>query len=219
MTDIEELLAAAADDTGRPFEHSVEEAVQRGRRSVRRTRIGIVSTAALTAVTVVGLTAWSNTLHQSAGPAGTPKNQTITVDGKTGRVVDNESGTTAVAPPPVSPLSDAEVLKRCKQFDNEYVQADRERGSNTFDKAGPIDTRWTVLVKSGDQSRLQALFLAPDKSIVSTCTMQGPERPRTNGRYSTTEGYKLGNAPDDQQPQAVQEQVRVPVTEAAQVLV
>ncbi|NEA30841.1 hypothetical protein [Streptomyces sp. SID13031] len=220
MTDIEDLLAAAADDTHRPPQHSVEEIVAQGRRSVRRRRIGIVTTSVLTTVAVVGgITAWSTTLNQSDGLAGTPENQTITVDAKTGRVVDNESGTTAQAPPPVSPLSDAEVLKRCKQYDNEYVESNRERGSNTFDKAGTINARWTVLVKSGDRSRLQALFLAPDKSIVSSCTMEGPERPKTNGRYSTTEGFKVPNGQDDQRPQAVQAHVRVPVTGAAQVLV
>lgn len=218
--DIENLLAAAADDTDQPSRYSVDDIVQRGRRSVRRSRIAIVSTAVLTTVAVIGgLTAWSNALNQSDGLAGTPKNQTITVDTETGRVVDNESGKTAQAPPPVSPLSDAEVLGRCKQYDNEYVQSNKERGSNAFDKAGPIDARWKVLVKSGDQQRLQALFLAPDKSIVSTCTMEGPERPKTNGRFSTTESYKLPNAPKEQQSQAVQAHVRVPVTGAAQVLV
>jgi hypothetical protein len=217
MTDIEDLLAKAADDKDQPLRYSVDDILDRGRRSVRRGRIAVVSTAVLTTVAVIGgLTAWSNTLNQSDGPAGTPKNQTITIDTKTGRVVDNESGTTAQAPPPVSPLSDAEVLTRCKQYDKEYVDANTERGSNTFDKAGVIDARWKVVVKSGDQQRLQALFLAPDESIVSSCTMEGPKRPKTNGRYSTTESFKLG---DDNQPQAVRAHLRVPVTGAAYVLV
>jgi len=220
MTDIEDLLAAAADDTDQPRRYSVDDIVQRGRRSVRRSRIAIVSTAAVTTVAIIGgLTAWSNTLNQSDGPAGTPKNQTITVDAKTGRVVDNESGTTVQAAPRMSPLSDAEVLARCKRYDHEYVQANKERGSNTFDKAGTIDARWKVLLKSGNQQRLEALFLAPDKSIVSSCTMEATKRPRTNGRYSTTEAFKVGDAPEDKQPQAVQAHVRVPVADPAYVLV
>ncbi|WP_433002906.1 hypothetical protein [Kribbella sp. CA-294648] len=220
MTDLEDLLAAAADDTDRPTRYTVDDIVRRGRRSVRRSRIAIVSTAAFTTVAVIGgLTAWSNTLNQSDGPAGTPKNETITVDAKTGRVVDNESGKTAQAPPPVSPLSDAEVLKRCKDSDVQYVTSMQRLGANTFDKAGPIDARWTVLVKSGDQQRLQALFLAPDKSIVSTCTMEGPERGKTHGRYSTTQVFSAGKASKDQRPQAVQGNVRVPVDGATQVLV
>ncbi|MEU4389729.1 hypothetical protein [Kribbella sp. NPDC023855] len=220
MTDLEDLLAAAADDTDRPARYTVDDIVRRGRRSVRRSRIAIVSTAALTTVAVIGgLTAWSNTLNQSEGPAGTPKNQTITVDAKTGRVVDNETGTTAQAPPPVSPLSDAEVLKRCKQYDKESVDFNKEHLANTYDKAGPINARWTIVVKSGDQTRLDALFLAPDKSIVSSCTMDGPQRPTTNGRYSTTQAYWVGKAPKDQRPQAVQGNVRVPVVGATHVLV
>lgn len=220
MTDLEDLLAAAADDTDRPVRHTVDDIVRRGRRSVRRSRIAIVSTAAVTTVAVIGgLTAWSNTLNQSDGPAGTPKNQTITVDAKTGRVVDNETGKTAQAPPPVSPLTDAEVLKRCKQYDKENVEFNQERGANTYDKAGVIDARWAVVVKSGDRNHLAALFLAPDKSIVSTCTMTGPERPKAIGRYSTTQAFWVGKTSHDQRPQAVQGNVRVPVDGATHVLV
>jgi hypothetical protein len=220
MTDLEDLLAAAADDTDRPARYTVDDIVRRGRRSVRRSRIAIVSTAAFTTIAVIGgLTAWSNTLNQSDGPAGTPKNQTITVDAKTGRVVDNETGKTAQAPPPVSPLSDAEVLKRCKQYDKENVEFNKEHNANTYDKAGVIDARWTVVVKSGDQNRLEALFLAPDKSIVASCTMDGPERPKTNGRYSTTKAYWVGKSSKDQRPQAVQVNVLVPVAGATHVLV
>jgi hypothetical protein len=218
--EIEDLLTTAADDSGRPLRGSVDDIVQRGRRSVRNRRIAAASTAALTTVAVIGgLTAWSNTLNQSNDPAGTPNNQTITVDADSGRVVDNESGTTAKPPPPVSPLSDAEVLNRCKQFDNETVQFNKEHGANAFDKAGVIDARWKVLVKSGDRTFLQALFLAPDKSIVATCTMDRRDRPKTNGRYSTTEGYKIDVGPQDPRPQSVQANVQVPVTNAAKVLV
>ncbi|MEV0285199.1 hypothetical protein AB0H36_13905 [Kribbella sp. NPDC050820] len=220
MNDIERLLDAASDDADQPLRHSVDDILVRGRRSVRRGRIAVASTAVLTTVAIIGgIAAWSNTVNDSADPAGDPKTQTITVDAKTGQVVDNESGRQAAAPPPVSPLSDAEVLQRCKQFDNEYVQSNKERGSNSFDKAGPIDARWKVLVKSGDQNRLQALFLAPDRSIVSTCTMDGPQRPKINGRYSTTESFaKIAGSSDDQ-PQAVAAKVRIPVDGVARVLV
>ncbi|MFI7065447.1 hypothetical protein ACIBL3_30930 [Kribbella sp. NPDC050124] len=222
-TDIERLLAAAADDTDRPLHTDVDAILARGRRSVRRGRIAVATTAVLTTAAIIGgVAAWSNTVNDSADPAGDPKNQTITVDSKTGQVVDNESGRQAAAPPPVSPLSDAEVLQRCKQYDNEYVQANQERGSNTFDKAGPIDARWKVLVKSGDQSRLQALFLAPDQSIVSTCTMEGPQRPKTNGRYSTTESFGTpGKVPggSEGETQAVSAKVRIPADGVARVLV
>ncbi|MEV8371209.1 hypothetical protein AB0P21_00630 [Kribbella sp. NPDC056861] len=219
--EIEDLLTTAADDSGRPLTGSVDDIVRRGRRSVRHRRIAAASTATLTTVAVIGgLTVWSNTLNQSDGPAGTPNNQTITVDADNGRVVDNESGTTAKPPPPASPLSDAEVLNRCKQYDGESVQFNKENGVNAFDKAGVINARWKVLVKSGDQNRLQALFLAPDKSIVATCTMDKANRPKTNGRFSTTESLNGGEGgPQDPRPQAVRANVRVPVSDAAKVLV
>ena len=99
--DIERLLAAAADDTDRPLHTDIDAILARGRRSVRRGRIAVASTAVLTTAAIIGgVAAWSNTVNDSADPAGDPKNQTITVDSKTGQVVDNESGRPAMAPVP-----------------------------------------------------------------------------------------------------------------------
>lgn len=221
--DIERLLAAAADDTDRPLNTDVDDLLALGRRSVLRGRIAVASTAILTTAAIIGgVTAWSNTVADSADPAGDPNNRTISVDAKTGQVLDNETGQLAVAPPPVSPLSDAEVLQRCKQYDSEYVRSNNERGSNAYDKAGPIDARWRVVVKSGDQNHLQALFLAPNRSIVSSCTMEGPRRPKIIGRYSMTESFAKPGADagsSDDQPQAVQAKVRIPADGVARVLV
>jgi hypothetical protein len=215
--DIERLLAAAADDSDQPLHSDVDDILIRARRSVRKSRIAAVSTAVLTTAAIVGgIAAWSSARSESEGPAGTSKGQTITIDGKTGRVVDNETGKTVTPPPPVSPLSDAEVLRRCKQYDLEYVQFLQERTANTYDKAGPIDARWKVVVKSGDQSLLTALFLSPDKSIVSTCTMDAPEKPWTNGRISTTEVMPFSR---NKLPEAVENGLRVPVSGVTRVLV
>jgi hypothetical protein len=176
-----------------------------------------VSTAVLTTAAIVGgLATWSSARTESEGPAGTPKGQTITIDVKTGRIVDNETGKTVEPPPPVSPLSDAEILSRCVQYDRENVQFLQERKANVWDKAGPIDSRWKVVVKSGDQSLLFAAFLSPDRSIVSTCTMDAPKKPFTNGRLSTTE--VLSGSPN-KLPQAVEAGLWVPVPGAARVLV
>jgi len=113
-TDLERLLAAAADDTDQPLHTDVDEILVRGRRSVRKSRIATVSTAVLTTAAIVGgIAAWSTTRPESAEPAGTPNGQTITIDVKTGRIIDDETGKTVVPAPPVSPLSDAEVLSRC----------------------------------------------------------------------------------------------------------
>ncbi|MFG1814132.1 hypothetical protein ACGFIF_10235 [Kribbella sp. NPDC049174] len=215
--DIERLLAAAADDADQPLHTDVEDILVRARRSVRRNRIATVCTAALTTAAIVGgIAAWSSTRTESVGPAGTDKGQTVTIDVKTGRIVDNETGQTIAPPPPVSPLSDAEVLGRCVQYDREQVQFLQEHKANVWDKAGPIDARWKVVVKSGDQSLLFAAFLSPDRSIVSTCTMDAPKKPFTNGRISTTEVMR--SSPNNV-PQAVESALWVPVPGAARVLV
>jgi hypothetical protein len=183
MTDIEELLAAAADDSDRPPAASIDDIVERGRRSVRQRRLAAVTTAVVAgAVIVGGATAWSATRSNSVGPAG----QTITVDTTTGKIVDNDSGKTATSPIGVSPLSDAEVLNRCKQYDGENVDFLREQKANVWDKAGVINARWKVVLKAGDQNMLDAVFLSPDGSIASTCTMDDAKHIRTNGRPSTT---------------------------------
>jgi hypothetical protein len=183
-TDIERLLAEAADDSDQPMHSTVDNLLIKARRSVRHRRIATITAAAITAAVVIGgIATWSSTQTQGEGPAGTTK-QTITVDNR-GLIVDNDSGLTVGPPPPVSPLSDAEVLARCKQYDQEYVDFLAEHKANSYDKAGPIDARWKVVVKSGDKNLLHAMFLAPDKSIVSTCTMDSKGRPATNGRIST----------------------------------
>ena len=186
MTDIDHLLAAAADDTDRPLPYSVDDIVERGRRSVRNHRIATIATAALTTAAILGgLATWSANRSNGVGPVGPPAGQTITIDVKTGKVIDNETGKTVTPPPPVSPLSDAEVLSRCVQYDREYVDFIKEHKANRYDQAGVINSRWKVVLKTGDQNKLNAYFLAPDQSIASTCTMDGPKRPQTNGRIST----------------------------------
>lgn len=216
-SDIERLLAEAADDSDQPPQTDVDDLLVRARRSVRRGRIATVSTAVLTTAAIVGgVAAWSSARTESEGPAGPPKGQTITMDVRTGRIIDNETGATVVPPPPVSPLSDAEILKRCQQYDGENVIFNQEHDANSYDQAGKIDARWKVVVKSGDRSLLSAMFLAPDKSIVATCTMDAPGRPWTNGRLSTTVVMLHSQ---HNLPQAVENWLRVPVPGATRVLV
>ena len=96
-TDLERLLAAAADDSDQPLHTDVGDILVRARRSVRKSRIAAASTAIVTTAAILGgIAAWSATRSESEGPAGTPKNQTITIDAKTGRIVDNETGKTVV---------------------------------------------------------------------------------------------------------------------------
>ncbi|NIK59409.1 hypothetical protein [Kribbella shirazensis] len=215
-TDIERLLAAAADDTDQPLNTDVDDLLVRARRSVRSTRIATVSTAVLTTgVIIAGAATWSANRDQSTAPAGVP-GATITIDAKTGLVVDGETGKTIQPPPPVSPLSDAEIYRRCVQYDRENVDFLREQKANLWDKAGPITPQWKVVYKSGDQSLLSAGFLSPDKSILSTCTMDAPQKPFTNGRLSTTEKAPKSTAGV---PQAAEAGAWVPVAGAARVLV
>jgi len=216
-TDLERLLAAAADDTDQPLHTDVDEILVRGRRSVRKSRIATVSTAVLTTAAIVGgIAAWSTTRPESAEPAGTPNGRTITIDVKTGRIIDDETGKTVVPAPPVSPLSDAEVLSRCTKYDHTYQHFSQAHPGKTLDKAGPVDARWKIVVKSGDRSVLNALFLSPDQSIVSTCTMDGPEKPDSFGRTRTAAISAKGQIRHQMQPQ---DGLRVPVRGVNRVLV
>ena len=216
-TDIERLLAAAADDSDQPLHTDVEDLLVRARRSVRKGRIATISTAVLTTAAIVGgIAAWSATRPEGEGPAGTPKGQTITVDAKTGRIVDNETGKTVAPPPPMSPLSDAEILRRCTTYDPAYERYRYAHEGKLMDKAGPVDARWKIVVKSGDQSVLNALFLSPDTSIVSTCTMGGPEKSESFGRTRTAE---VSARSQYRQPMTAQDGLRVPVPGVTRVLV
>ncbi|MEV4262341.1 hypothetical protein [Kribbella sp. NPDC049584] len=212
--EIEHLLATAADDTDRPLNTDIDDLLIRARRSVRRTRIATASTAVLTTAAIIGgIATWSATRDESAGPAGTP-GQTITIDVKTGRIIDNETGKTVVPAPPVSPLSDAEVLGRCSQYDLAYRRL-AQSGRKTADKAGPINARWKVVVKSGDQSVLNALLLSPDESIVATCTMSSPTKPDSMARSATAD---VAARSQYRAPLSGQDGFRIPVPGVARVL-
>ncbi|WP_432874523.1 hypothetical protein ACQPYH_22310 [Kribbella sp. CA-245084] len=215
--DIEHMLATAADDTDRPLNTDVDDLLIRARRSVRRTRIATVSTAVLTTAAIVGgVATWSATRPESQEPAGTPTGQTITIDVATGRIIDNETGKTVVPAPPASPLSDAEVLRRCIRYDNGYQHFQHAHPGKTLDNAGPVDARWKVVVKSGDQSVLNALLLSPDKSVVSSCTMSSPTKPDS---FARTSAANFTTRTQYRNPQTVQDGLRVPVSGVTRVLV
>ncbi len=79
-------------------------------------------------------------------PAGTPPGQTITIDVKTGRIVDNETRKAIVPAPPVSPLSDAVIIQRCMWTGEAQLPLMRQRGMS-YDKAGTVNSRWKVVMK------------------------------------------------------------------------
>jgi hypothetical protein len=182
-TDIERLLAAAADDSDQPLTTDVDDLLVRARRSVRKTRIATVSTAVLTTgVIIAGVATWSANRSETTGPADGPR---LTLDPATGRVIKDETGAQVQAPPPVSQLSDANLRDQCKQADKEYVDFLREHGANPLDKLQPLDARWKVVAKAGTGNRVQAIFLSPDRSIVSTCTLMSVGQAQSYGRVST----------------------------------
>ncbi|MEV6414943.1 hypothetical protein [Kribbella sp. NPDC051718] len=151
--DIEDLLAAAADDADQPLRNSVDDIVQRGRRSVRHRRLAAIATAGLTAAVVVtGVAVWQGDRHEGFAPA--------------------EFGKTKPAPP-VSPLADAEIIKRCGQNDKEWLESMTEQGANQEDKAGPINRRWTVPLKIGQGDVFLAFLVSPDQKVIGTCYMKG----------------------------------------------
>ncbi|RZT16988.1 hypothetical protein EV649_4525 [Kribbella sp. VKM Ac-2569] len=205
-TEIERLLAAAADDTDQPLTTDVDDLLVRARRSVRRTRIATVSTAVLTTgVIIAGVATWSANRNESTGPADSPR---LTMDPTTGRVIKDETGDGVQTPPPVSQLSDANLRSQCKQADNEHVDFLRERGANSFDKGQPLGANWKVVVKAGAGNRVQAMFLSPDQSIVSTCTLMSVGQAQSYGRFSTkadVSGTKPSGAVANRVPDGVRE--------------
>ena len=73
-TDIERLLAAAADDADQPLTTDVDDLLVRARRSVRKTRIATVSTAVLTTgVIIAGVATWSANRTESTQRSGSSK--------------------------------------------------------------------------------------------------------------------------------------------------
>ncbi|TDD58561.1 hypothetical protein E1263_18780 [Kribbella antibiotica] len=206
--DIERMLAAAADDTDQPLHTDIDDILTRGRRSVRNSRITIAATAALTTLAILGgVSVWTKSLSTGTEPAG-PTGITITKDGL---AIDRETGETAAPPPPVSPVSDAEAISRCAPSDKQELEFGN--GRNTWDTAGPIDNRWQVLLKSGDQNLLYAVFMAPDRSVVASCTMESPDQHIRSDRLSTRtlDGAK--------EPQVVSAQRMIPVPGVTRVLI
>jgi hypothetical protein len=213
--DLEHLLATAADDTDRPLNTDIDDLLIRARSSVRKKRIATASTAALvTAAIIGGIATWSASRPASQGPAGTPAGQTITIDARTGRIIDNETGKTVVPAPPLSPLSDAEVLRRCSAHDLPSARL-IDPAHKTADTAGPINGRWKVVVKSGDQSVLNAQLLSPDQSVVATCTMAGPAKPESILRTSPA---MVAARSQYQTPLTERDAFRVPAPGVARVL-
>jgi hypothetical protein len=160
-TDIERLLAAAADDSDQPVGTDVGDLVQRGRRSVRRRRlVSLASTAVVVAAAAGALNAWPDHRADPAPAARTP-GVVVTMDVDSGRIIQSA--------PPVSPLTDDDILQRCARVDQPPA---------AWDTAGPIDTTWRVALKTGPDERFYAVLLSPDRTVGVGCEQEG------NGRVS-----------------------------------
>ncbi|HEY0618459.1 MAG TPA: hypothetical protein VGD15_12755 [Kribbella sp.] len=156
-TEIEDLLAEAADDSAEPMRHSVDDVVRRGRRGVRYHRAGVVAAVALTAGAVIGgVNVWAGG-HDTDGvqPAGTA-GVTVTMDVHTGRVVG----------PPASKLSDAQIINRCKAQDNRWLAEGHQ------DKAGggtDSISGWKVAVTQAQGPWIRAILTSPDHQRWAIC--------------------------------------------------
>ncbi|GAA2803346.1 hypothetical protein [Kribbella solani] len=187
--DIERLLAAAADDTDRPLNTSADEIVVRARRSARGTRIAAISTSVLTAAVIIGgAAAWSaNRTDGEAPVAGTPS-RTVTIDVKTGWLIDAETGKPIAPAPPVSRVSDSAIIERCAGYDKQP----RYGPKPSWDKAGPVTAQWKVAVKTSSGTAIGAVLVSPDRTVVAVCNA-------TDGKYpSWSFGRRqLSRAPAD----------------------
>ncbi|MDX6260482.1 MAG: hypothetical protein QOH84_2170 [Kribbellaceae bacterium] len=169
MTDIEDLLTKAADDSGQPLRYSVDDIVRRGRRTTRTRQIATVATATLTtAVVIAGVATWRTDRPDSVQPAAGP-GQTFTMDTATGKIIDSETGKLIEPPPPVSPMADSDIIKRCGPGDKLWL----ERLPSKADKSGPINSSWSVPLKTGLGDGFLAVILSPDRQIAVTCQLKG----------------------------------------------
>lgn len=161
-TDLETLLARAADDTDQPLAHSIEDVVRRGRRGRRLQRTGAVAASALTAGAVIaGVTVWTGAgapKDDGIQPAGRPT-KTVTVDTKTGKVVQ----------PPPSTVSDAQIVARCRPLDEEFRTA-TQNGQNSRWGGGsdPLD-HWQVVLTQGENTWFRAILRSPDGKREAYC--------------------------------------------------
>ncbi|MGW6278463.1 hypothetical protein [Kribbella sp. NPDC055071] len=189
MSDIEKLLNLAADDDDRDQTVSAEMILRRGRTSVRRRRIIAAGTVVLAVVAGIALrpalsvfgSSRQTSAPQVAGPSP----------------ADPLDGVQALPAPPISPVKDAEILRRCRAGDAEALEFNRTYKANGFDKAGPLDARWTLAVKSGRGDAFMAIFVSPDRSIAATCSSAGLKGQMHGvgsvGRTSTTYVIDKGN--------------------------
>ncbi|WP_328997822.1 hypothetical protein OHA18_25560 [Kribbella sp. NBC_00709] len=173
MSDIEKLLDRLSDDADRPLSQSVNDVVRRGRRSVRIHRlVGVSVTGVAAAAVAAGVMSWPLADRQGVGPAGAPA-QSVAIDSETGK---------PVAPaPPVSRLSDAEILQRCAP--RVAAESPAEMPAKLHDlKAGivprkAVDTSgWTVALKvepdrsaPSDHGLFLAVLVAPRHNLAITC--------------------------------------------------
>jgi hypothetical protein len=156
-TEIEDLLAEAADDSAEPMRHSIDDVVRRGRRGVRFRRAGVIATAGITVGAVAaGAAVWPGG-HDTDGvqPAGAP-GTTITVDVRTGRVVQ----------PPASKLSDAQIIDRCKAQDDQWLAGRHQ--DKTGGGSGSI-SGWQVAVTQEQAPWLRAVLTSPDHTGWAVC--------------------------------------------------
>lgn len=161
-TDLETLLARAADDTDQPLAHSIEDVVRRGRRGQRLQRTGAVAASALTAGAVIaGVTVWTGAgapKDDGIQPAGRPTN-TVTIDTKTGKVLQ----------PPPSTVSDAQIIARCRPLDEEFRTATHNgRSSKYGGGSDPLD-QWKVVLTQGENTWFRAMLRSPDGKRLAYC--------------------------------------------------
>jgi hypothetical protein len=176
---IEDLLTEAADDTGQPLRHSIDDIVRRGRRTTRTRQIATLTTATLTTAAVVaGVSIWVADRPETTQPAGI-SGQTFTIDVHTGKLIDPATGKLVEPPPSVSPLADAEIIERCGPGDKLWL----ERLPTPGDKAGAINDQWSVPLKTGRGDGFLAVVLSPDRTIAVTCQLKGKSPGVGEDRY------------------------------------
>lgn len=164
-TEIEDLLAEAADDTAQPLHHSIDDVIRRGRRGVRLRRAGVAAVSAIAVGTVAtGITTWSGDnatggIQPAAGPTGQapePPQTTVTIDVKTGKTLPLQ--------PPPSKLTDAQIIKRCKVLDDQWQRGSHKAGGGTGSISG-----WKVAVNQAKGSWLRAILVSPDHKRWAVC--------------------------------------------------
>lgn len=114
------------------------------------------------------------------------------------------TGKALAPPPPVSPLTDAQVTTRCSEVDDIYFSGSSRARDPRITAAGPVTKEWQVALKTGTGNKLTAVLISPDKKVYAWCHMLAPtakgssdcSRSAVQANGKVADDFSFGMVPD-----------------------